>query len=544
MKNGLRKVLSFMLVIAMLGGFAVPAFAADAPASAERATTIPTVYIQGYGAEIYKDANNVNSEIIVGGDVPFLSDGVLGSLLENIMSPLMKGVTTGDYSEYNDYVVNALTADLGRFRLDDNGEPSDGSGNFCRRTKNVVNKKWYDGKYDIYAYSLVYDWRVDPFLTASELNEYIGKVKLATGSDKVNLVGRCLGANVVLAYLSEYGYDDINAVNFYVAGLEGFEIVGALFSGRVEVDSDALDRFLQATLDGEEDELIDFAKSLIAILNFVNGLDLPIDVVYGIYEQVYSDIIPRVLKESFGTMPAFWSFVGEEYYEDARKLNFPTTEEQTRYAGLLEKTDRYYNEVSLRTEDIITGAVESGVSVYFTAKYGFPAVPLSKEAVYYSDSTVSVTSQTVGATSTVMGKTFSADYIKNAEKNGTAKYISPDKCIDASTALLPDHIWFVKGSKHANMPNCVDIMMASIFEATGNREKYVSVNDIEEYPQYLYVENADEYAPLKIMTSDDADVGNEKWDKSIFEHLAIFLEKLLNFISELFSQIMSDVNKS
>jgi len=79
---------------------------------------------------------------------------------------------------------------------------------------------------------------------------------------------------------------------------------------------------------------------------------------------------------------------------------------------------------------------------------------------------------------------------------------------------------------------------------TGNREKYVSINDIEEYPQYLYVENEDEYTSLKVMTADDADIGNEKWDKSIFEHLAIFLEKLLNFISELFSQIMSDVNKS
>ena len=80
MKNKLRKVLSLMLVIAMLGGFAVPVLA-DAPASAERATTVPTVYVQGYGAEIYKDANNINSEIIVGGDVPFLSDGVLGCFL-------------------------------------------------------------------------------------------------------------------------------------------------------------------------------------------------------------------------------------------------------------------------------------------------------------------------------------------------------------------------------------------------------------------------------------------------------------------------------
>ncbi len=539
MKNSFKKIISFLLVVILTMSCSVFAFASgEAPASVERATTIPTVYIQGYGSYIYADANNKNSEILVGGEVPFLTDGVLGSLLGNIIEPLMTGISTGDYSEYNDLVVNTLVADLGRFGLDENGEPSDGSGNFCIRESRVPKRNWYGGKYDIYAYSLVYDWRIDPFVTAAELDMYIQQVKTATGSSTVNLVGRCLGANVVLAYLSVYGFDDINAVNFYVGGLDGFDVVGALFSGQVVVDSDALDRFLQVTLNSEDDELISFAKSLVAILNFINGLDLPIEIVYGIYDQVYFDIIPRVLKESFGSMPAFWSFVGADYYKAARELNFPTAEEQAKYAGLLEKTDRYYNEITLRTDEIINNATKNGVSVYITSKYGFPAVPLSKEANLHSDSTASVFSQSYGATTTEMGKTFSKDYIENAEKNGTVKYISPDKCIDASTAILPDHTWFIKGSKHANMPNSIDIMMAQIFEATGNREKYVTVNDIAEYPQYLYVESLDEYAPLKIMTEENASFGNEEWDISIFTHLSNFFDKLLNFVTELVNQIM------
>ncbi len=538
MKNELKKLLSLFLAVMLIMSCGVlSVFAAEAPASVERATTIPTVYVQGYGENIYSDKNDKNSEILVGGNVPFLTDGVLGGMLENIMEPLMKGVTTGDYTEYNDLIVNTLVADLGRFGLDENGEPSDGSGNDCVRETSVTNKRWYGGKYDIYAYSLKYDWRVDVFVTAAELDAYIQKVKTATGSSKVNLVGRCLGANVVLAYLSEYGYDDVNAVNFYVGGIDGFEIVGALFSGQVVVDSDALDRFLQMTLDSEEDELISFAKSFVAILNFINGLDLPIDVIYSIYDQVYTDIIPRILKESFGTMPAFWSFVGDDYFEAAKELNFPTEEEQTKYAKLIEKIDRYYNEVTLKTEDIINGAIDAGVCVYFTAKYGFAAVPISEEANLHSDNTVSVTSQTYGATTTEMGKTFSKDYLANAENNGTAKYISPDKCIDASTGILPDHTWFIKGSKHAYMPNCIDIMMAQIFEATYLENKYVTVNDIESYPQYLYVENLDEYAPLNIMTEDTADIGND-WDVGIFEHLSNFLEKLFNFVSSFVNQIL------
>lgn len=539
MKNSFKKILSFVLVFTLvLSSGAFFAFASGgAPASVERSTTIPTVYVTGYGADIYADANDKNSKIIVGGNVPFVTDGVLGSMLENIIEPLMNGIATGDYTEYNDLIVNTLVSDLGRFGLDENGEPSDGSGNYCARETGVVNKKWYGGKYDIYSYSLVYDWRVDPFVTAAELNEYIQKVKAATGSSTVNLVGRCLGANIVLAYLSEYGYEDINAINFYVGGLNGFEIAGALFSGQVVVDSDALDRFIQVALDSEDDELISFAKSFVAILNFINGLDLPIEVIYSIYDQVYFDIIPRVLKETFGTMPAFWSFVGVDYYEAAKEFNFPTAEEQEKYAKLLEKTDKYYNNVTLKTDELINGAVDAGVSVYFTAKYGFPAIPLSKEANLHSDNTVSVSSQTYGAASTEMGKFFSKVYLKTAEENGTLKYISPDKCIDASTAILPDHTWFIKGSKHSYMPNSIDIMMAQIFEATGNRAKYVTVNDIAEYPQYLYVENLDEFAPLQIMTEDTANVGDD-WNVSIFDHLSNFLEKMLSFITSLIDRIM------
>ena len=539
MKNLVKKALSLILVtLLIISGCCLTCFASDGTPSADRATAIPTVYIQGYGAEIFADANDRNSEVIVGGAVPFLTDGVLGGMLENIMEPLMKGITSGDYTEYNDLVAETLIADLGRFGLDENGEPSDGSGNFCTREVNLINKKWYGGKYDIYSYSLIYDWRVDPFVTAAELNAYIQKVKAVTGSDKVNLVGRCLGANIVLAYLSEYGYDDINAVNFYVAGLDGFEIVGALFSGQIVVDSDALNRFLQSSLDSEEDELISFAKSFVAILNFINGLDLPIDVVYGIYEQVYTDIIPRVLKESFGSMPAFWSFVGTDYYEAAMKLNFPDAEEQAKYAGLIEKIDRYHNEVAVRTEEIINAAIDAGVGVYFTAKYGFTAVPLSKESDLHNDGTVSVTSQTLGATSTSFGEKFSKEYLENAEKNGTAKYISPDKCIDASTAVRPDNTWFIRGSKHEFMPDSIDIMIAKIFDATVKSEKYVTVNDFEEYPQYLYVESLDEYAPLNIMTEENANDGFY-WDVSIFAHLSNFLEKLLNFVSELVNKILS-----
>lgn len=545
MKNIFRKTIALVLSLALMMSCGIFAFSpVAAAAGAQRTTTIPTVYVQGYGHSIYADAYDSNSEKIVGGDVPFMSDGVLGGLLESIIEPLMAGIATGDYTEYNDIIVNTLVTEFETYALDKNGEPSDGSGNFCDREKNIVNKNWNGGKYDLFAYSLVYDWRIDPFVTAAELNDYIIKVKAATGSPKVNIVGRCLGANIVMTYLSEYGYDDVNAVNFYIAGFEGFDIVSALYTGEVVLDTDALDRFVQANLMDDEDGIITFLKSLVAILNFINGLDLPVDIVYSIYDQVYYDIIPRVLKETFGTMPAFWSFVGRDYYEKARAFNFPTPEEEAEYAELLEKTDRYYNQVSLRHEEILEDAVEAGVCVYFTAKYGFTAPPLSVNSSYHGDGTTSVISQTIGTTSVEMGDTFSRSYIEKAIENGTDKYISPDKCIDASTALMPEHTWFIKGSRHANMTESINVMMAQIFEATGYAEKYVTIDDLIEYPQYLMVDSDEKTAPLYIMTEENANIGDEKWNVSIFDHLIVFFDKLFNFIIDFVYQIMELVNNT
>ena len=542
MKTNFKKIIAFVLSITCI--FSSCAIGAFASQNMDKTTTVPTVYVQGYGAGIYADKNDTSSQKIVGEDVPFLTDGVLGDMLEQLIVPLLNGITKGDYSEYNKIVVDTLSADLGRFALDKNGEPSDGSGNNAARDTNVTNKNyWYNGKYDLYAYHLVYDWRVDPFVTAAELNAYIQQVKAATGSPKVNLVGRCLGANIVLAYLAQYGYDDVNALNLYVGGLEGFEMVGALFSGQVVIDSDALDRFLQSSVSDNGDELISFLKSFVAIINVVKGLNLPIDIVSLIYDQVYTDIIPNILRQTFGTMPAFWSFVGEEYYEAARAFNFPTAKEQAEYAGLIEKIDNYYNNVTLKTEELILGAVDAGVPVYFTAKYGFTAMPICKEADLHSDGTVSVTSQSLGATSAPLGKVFTSAYIEKAKKNGTDKYISADKYIDASTALLPDHVWFVKGSRHENMPECVDAMMAQIFEATGfgENKKYVTVEDFEDYPQFVCVVNNSGYEELVPLTEENASTGSE-WDVSVFTHISNLLQKTFNFVFEFISSLMEFIN--
>lgn len=541
MKKSLKKVISLILCAVMTFGVcAVSASAYNYPESSKTAT-VPTVYVQGYGTAIYADKNDPNSGIIIGGGQDFISDGVLGQLISDIMEPLFKGIATGDYTEYNDTIVNALVADLGRFALDENGEASDGSGNQCNWDKATNNRNWYGGKYHIQEYLFGYDWRVDIFESAGNLNGYIEQVKKVTGYDKVNLVGRCMGANIVLAYLSEYGYDSINSLSLYIAGLDGFETVTSFFSGEIDVDTDALIRWLyQQEVSEDYDELVSFLKAFATIINAIDGLNLPLELVYKIYDQVYTDIIPRVLRESFGSMPAFWSCVAPGSYETAIALCFPTEVEQTKYAKLIEKTDRYYNQVSLHVEDIINTAVDKGIPVYMFAKYGLASAPINDNAKYHSDGTVSVYTQALGATSTEMGKTFSKTYLENAKEDGTYKYISPDKCLDASTGILPDSTWYIKGSNHGTMPRAIDVMMAAIIDATGygDNKTYVTVDTLEEYPQYNLMESTDRDAYMQPLTEENANYGDEKWNVNVFEQLSYFFEKLFAFITEFVNHIL------
>ncbi len=547
MKKVFKQVISVILCALIISCPLIPGVSASTyiRGDGNRATQVPTVYVQGYGSALYADSHDKNSQHLVGGSKDILTDGSLEGILDGIMAPLIEGIQTDDWTNYSNFLVEKLVSILSFMALDKNGEASNGSGNQCERDIYVTNRNNYNGKYDLYAYTHIYDWRIDPFISAAELNDYIKKVKTATGFDKVNIVGRCLGANIIMAYLSEYGYDDINAINLYVGGLDGFEFLGALFSGQVIIESDDLNNFLQYMIDDNGDPVISFVKSLVAILNFTKGLNIPIELVYKIYEEVYFEVIPRTLKETFGTMPAFWSMVGKDYYEAAMELNFHSDEDKTEYAKLIEKTDKYYNNVTLKTENILNGAIDEGVKVYITAKYGSVNIPLSDKAKYHSDGIISVDTQTLGATSAIMGSTFSSSYIKKAEENGTAGYISPDKTIDASTCFLPDHTWFIKGSSHGVMPYNIDVLQAQVFNASGygDASAYVTVGTLPEFPQYLCMVSDDEYAPLVPLTEENSNIGDE-WNVSIFDHFSNFFEKLFSFITELVYQLKNMIQSA
>ena len=227
-------------------------------------------------------------------------------------------------------------------------------------------------------------------------------------------------------------------------------------------------------------------------------------------------ILPEIMRRTFGTLPSFWSFIGDEYYDQAMQVIFGGYEET--YAGIIEKANRYHNEVMAHTGDLINDSVANGVETYIVAKYGSRMVPIVKNADVQSDSTVTTANSSHGAATAPLYGSFSDDFVKGIQTANGGKYLSADHQIDASSCLLPDHTWLIKNLFHHENPDQVEKMIAAFFDYDG----YMSVFDQEVYPQYLnYDRDTDSISPLS------SDASASKAPKYSFFKSLIALIKLI-----------------
>lgn len=504
------------------------------------ATTVPTVYITGTGSGIYADTNDGNSEKLNPGDG--IPDGMIENLASTLAKPLVQAYLNNDFSEYCDLLVDTISPYFEKLALDENGEASNGSGNdFNQKLFLPTGNRVSNGKYDLHAYMIdPYDWRIDPFETAEYVKEFIDLVKYYTGSEKVNIVCRCLGVNIFLAYIVKYGDASINKVVMYVGGLQGYEHLTALFSGKIDVRSEALTNYINANLDADttdEDyetpdvDILKLVKAVVQVANNTYSLQWGIDEIMDLYEKIYENVVPRIMKRTFGTMPGYWSMLNPDEYEDAIEFNFGT--EREKYAELIKKLDNYHNNVATKATDIIDGMIADGIEVYNVVKWGYQAIPISGDkSLLQSDDTVTVASQTNGATTTKIGETFSDEYMAQAKEKGTDKYISADKQIDASTAYLADHTWFIKNLGHGIMPEELEeFLFEKLFEYDG----YMTVFDDTERPQFLITTDKINYTAL---TADNCKTAEEeKMEGDVGESTHYIVNKFLNGILEFFKMI-------
>ncbi|MBO5396591.1 MAG: hypothetical protein J6A97_06890 [Clostridia bacterium] len=483
----LRKALALVLSLLMVFSVFVPAV------SAAEKEEYPIIYIPGTRNPLYADKNNPSQ------DNRIWKIGVdVGAVVKEALAPCLKelalGVVRDDYTAYCDELANTVVPLFEKIVLDKNGEASNGSGVEKESASRYYAAK--SGNYGFWDYHFVYDWRLSPMDVCHQLKAHIDRVKTLTGKDKVVLIGRCMGANMISAYFTEYydhAVESVDTIVMYEPSNLGLDILGAIWSGQVSLDDEQLDLFLDYYLSHEDliedPATAELISALVGVLQEIKMLGIGTGLVNKLLENVGDNLIPRLLLGTFGSFPSFWSMVGKEYYEDARKFVFSGREEE--YEGFIAKTDDWYYNVMEKLPETMKKLENDGVSIGVLVKYNIPSYPFYENASQQTDMVSDVYHVSYYATSAPYGETLSEEYINGLKDT---KYLSPDKMIDASTCLFPDKTWFIKDISHDPFPPSIDKLIRAFINSHGE----MTVFSDENYPQYLqYNAENDTITPVK-----------------------------------------------
>lgn len=541
-KRKLKSALGIFLCLVLLATTVLPAFGAVVMFDTQ--SQIPIITISGDGNTIYDKDGNALSKLSKlfsnnGGEGDELEDGAVLEATANILMPfLVNGILMDDWEPYYENLQKEISELFGDIILDENGEASNGTDiapKYRNQNEERMNndQKGDKGYYSYDNYQFWYDWRLDPMEIADEFNDYIQAIKKSTGSDKVSIICRCLGTNVVCAYLKKYGTNDLHGVGFDGSVCMGVDVFSEGFSGEIMLDGDAVERIV---MDAQAMEIFDLDPFIFATIDLVEKAGL-IDAVGGItktelYAKVYKGVISALVLSGV-SYPSYWACVDTEHFDKAVETIFGEegSEKRTKYAGLIEKITTYNNQVKKNIPDLLKSLPENGVNVGVIAKYGYQMIPLTESAETIADSFVSVTSSSFGATTGTIYEDLSDEYIASQTEKGLGKYISPDKQIDASTCIFPDNTWFVKGIRHSNWTYPENMLLATVV----SYDRQLTVDDFAE-SQFM-VQHPDYWWALTAMTEDNCDT--EAWtaDKKVDKPAT-----KQDWISALFSSILDWLN--
>ena len=462
-----RKLLSLLLAAVLL-------FAA-LPVSAQAADrcdcgTDPVIFIDGLnGCDLIRDAGSDRARRAF----PFDPADILTLLTDNRAA--VWDMLNGEYSDENrQIIVDAICEKL----LPDIGMTPDGESlyDITADWSPEPNDVHRDGGYFAYRY----DWRLDPFVNAAGLADYIGYVKDKTGHDKVDLLAVSLGGTILTTYLSVYGAAGIDDCIWYCGAQSGVYLANTAFTGNVYIDAQEGTAFLhEATPDSFEYQLLSMLLQGMtdvcftgSILHFTNKIlaNLASD---GGYREL--------LQRTFGKMPGVWACVDDSAYEDAKDYIFPTEADRAENAGLIEKIDRYHYEVQANLEELMTSVRREGGAIAVVANYGYHLAPFAPDSNVMADRLLDTAHSSCGAT-----------FARYGEQLPAGRTVSPDRMADASTALFPEYTWLLRGLMHGERPAPVRALFRFIFDFDGQP----AVNDDPAYPQYMqYDHAADTLAP-------------------------------------------------
>lgn len=496
----MKKLLSVILSLLIIMSTTICAFAGRGGPTVT--TKTPVIYISGDSNELSYDNGTKTFRIenmfsIYGNS----EDGSISEAAFNILYPfILKGIVFDDWDDYYDAVYKEISDVYKPIMLDENGNPNTDCG-IPQNQKDTMARAKYenrvnaDGTYHEQAYRFYYDWRLDPIEVADQLAAYIEDVKAATGHSKVSLTVKCLGSNVVLAYINKYSTASLKGVGIDVSTSMGADFLSGIISGDFGIDGYSISRLI-TDLSERSGLYVDIARFVTSTVNLLESTGV-IDTLGEVAkEQLYAKIeygiISALALSTFMTFPGYWAIVEADDFDKALNYVFGEegSEKRIKYKGLIDKITNYNDTVKKNVYPIMKSLEDNGVNICVISKYGVQMVPCLKDGSTLGDEYVSVYNSSFGATTSTVYDTLSDEYIAGQVEKGLGRYISPDKQVDASTCLFPDYTWFVKGAQHGFYTHAESDIIMKVIDA--DRQLTVNDFDLTQFMVYDYESNTSE----------------------------------------------------
>ncbi|MEE1320468.1 MAG: hypothetical protein UHM85_02910 [Acutalibacteraceae bacterium] len=470
----MKKFLAILLTLLML--CSVVALPASAVTNEHK--KMPIIFIAGSSVDLVDgDQNPISTgfDVLTDDDEGdgYTKEQIIETVMNIVMPFVLEGLPMDKWDNYGKALYEELAPIFEEGQLDGNGNPKFGTGvakaEVEKWDKNALKDHGKDNWFGMRDYDFRYDWRLSPYDHVDRLHNYIKTIIKTTGCKQVALVGRCLGGNVITAYLDEYGDEKlVGKVVYDEVMSNGSVVINDIFSGKIQFNDKLIQAYVLESehfgksdigidLIGVNDLLLEIVERTLDLLTQTGVADTLYGGVAALYEKLYEAFMPAMLQATgIGTWVSYWSSISDADFDTALNLLFGKegTEGREANAGLIAKINEVRTRI-VKPREIVGDANlykrftdEYGVEIAVIAGYGLVNPPITESSDANGDCTVDTKCSSFGATVAGVFDKLPQDYIDAQVAAGKGKYISIDGKVDASTCMFPETTWFIKNKHH------------------------------------------------------------------------------------------------